>query len=43
MYRPFMKIAAKIVAKIVAPVAENLLKYIQLGDGTLEGQDNFQK
>ena len=31
MYRPLMKI----VAKIVARVAENLVKYMQLGDGTL--------
>ena len=31
MYRPLMKI----VAKIVAQVAENLVKYMQLGDGTL--------
>ena len=30
-----MKIVAKIVAKIVVPVAENLVKYMQLGDGTL--------
>ena len=47
MYRPLMNIVAKIVAKIVARVAENLVKYIQLGDGTLGevrgGQDNFRK
>ena len=35
MYRPLMKILAKSVAKIVARVAENLVKYMQLGDGTL--------
>ena len=35
MYRPLMKIVAKIVAKNVAWVAENLVKYVQLGDGTL--------
>ena len=33
MYRPPMKI----VAKIVAPVAQHLVKYIQLGNGTLGG------
>ena len=31
MYRPLMEI----VAKIVARVAENHIKYMQLGDGTL--------
>ena len=35
MSRPLMKIVPKIVAKIVVPVAENLVKYMQLGDGTL--------
>ena len=47
MYRPLMKMVAKRVAKIVGPVAENLVKYMQLGDGTLGGgqggQDNFRK
>ena len=33
MYRPSMKT----VAKNVAPVAENLVKYIPLGDGTTVG------
>ena len=35
MYRPLMKHVVKIVAKIVARFAENLVKYMQLGDGTL--------
>ena len=35
MYRPLMKTVAKIVAKIVAGVSENRLKYMQLGDDTL--------
>ena len=41
-----VNIVIKIVGKIVAPVALNLVKYIQLGDGTLGGQggqDNLQK
>ena len=38
MYRPLMKI----VAKIVAPVAENRVKYIQLGDGALGVRTIFE-
>ena len=42
-----MRIVAKMVAKIVAQVAENLVKYMQLGDGTLEevrgGSGQFSK
>ena len=47
MYRPLMKMVAKVVAEIVDWIAENLIKYMHLGDGMLGevrgGQDNFRK